>query len=166
MLVPCPSSQTLKREGLPAYTTSMGWIGFSNEKIQVLCRKAKGEGFTRFKVKVGQEVEDDVRRWVSKLSPCTCTCTCISLEFIIAQIATLRYICSFVPRLSPSKAAVIMVCTMLFVSAFTCCCNCDMQICPWAYRNKFKGGMSRLTHALRVRILTLNLPVDSEYVVA
>lgn len=56
------SHQTAKREGLPAYTTSVGWLGFSDEQIRVLCRRAKEEGFTRFKMKVGQKLEDDIRR--------------------------------------------------------------------------------------------------------
>jgi L-fuconate dehydratase len=46
----------------PAYTTSVGWFGFSDDKIRSLCRKAMSEGWTNFKLKVGGEPEDDLRR--------------------------------------------------------------------------------------------------------
>src|SRR6185295_14418921 len=50
------------RIGYPAYTTSVGWMGYSNEVIRAKCRAALDEGFTHFKVKVGGRPEDDVRR--------------------------------------------------------------------------------------------------------
>ena len=50
------------QNGYPAYTTSVGWLGYSDEKIKTLCQSAMKEGFNRFKVKVGQDVTDDVRR--------------------------------------------------------------------------------------------------------
>src|SRR5438093_6408371 len=37
--------------GYPAYTTSVGWMGYSDEKIRALCRQAIDEGFLHFKVK-------------------------------------------------------------------------------------------------------------------
>ncbi len=49
-------------DGYPAYTTSAGWIGYSDEKIRHLCREAIAEGWTHFKVKVGASVEDDRAR--------------------------------------------------------------------------------------------------------
>ncbi len=52
----------LESEGLPAYTTSVGWIGFSDEKISRLCDEALAEGWTHFKLKVGGAPEDDLRR--------------------------------------------------------------------------------------------------------
>jgi L-fuconate dehydratase len=52
----------LLRSGYPAYTTSVGWMGYSDEKIRALCRQAIGEGFVHFKVKVGGRPEDDRRR--------------------------------------------------------------------------------------------------------
>lgn len=52
----------LLRNGYPAYTTSVGWLGYSDEKIHDLCRKALDEGWTHFKVKVGGRPEDDLRR--------------------------------------------------------------------------------------------------------
>ena len=48
--------------GYPAYTTSVGWFGYSDEKIQELCREALADGWTHFKVKVGGRPEDDLRR--------------------------------------------------------------------------------------------------------
>ncbi|MDQ3930993.1 MAG: L-fuconate dehydratase [Chloroflexota bacterium] len=50
------------REGYPAYTTSTGWLGYSDEKIRRLCREALAEGWSYFKIKVGRSLEDDMRR--------------------------------------------------------------------------------------------------------
>jgi L-fuconate dehydratase len=52
----------LLREGYPAYTTSAGWIGYSDDKIRHLCREALTDGWTHFKVKVGATVDDDRSR--------------------------------------------------------------------------------------------------------
>jgi len=52
----------MRRDGFPAYTTSVGWLGYSDEKVRQLCRAAVGEGWTHFKMKVGASLEDDVRR--------------------------------------------------------------------------------------------------------
>jgi len=50
------------RDGYPAYTTSTGWLGYSDEKVRRLCREALAEGWTHFKIKVGRNLEDDIRR--------------------------------------------------------------------------------------------------------
>lgn len=52
----------LERDGYPAYTTSMGWLGYSDEKIARLCDEAVAAGLTRFKMKVGRDLPDDLRR--------------------------------------------------------------------------------------------------------
>lgn len=52
----------LLAEGYPAYTTSPGWLGYSDEKMQRLAREAVADGFRTIKLKVGMNVEDDVRR--------------------------------------------------------------------------------------------------------
>jgi L-fuconate dehydratase len=52
----------MRREGFPAYTTSAGWLGYSDEKIQHLAREAIAAGFTHLKLKVGMDVESDLRR--------------------------------------------------------------------------------------------------------
>jgi L-fuconate dehydratase len=52
----------LIRDGYPAYTTSVGWLGYDDDKIRRLCREALADGWTRFKLKVGADVEDDIRR--------------------------------------------------------------------------------------------------------
>ena len=52
----------LLRDGYPAYTTSVGWLGYDDAKIRRLCQEALAEGWTRFKLKVGADVEDDRRR--------------------------------------------------------------------------------------------------------
>jgi L-fuconate dehydratase len=50
------------RSGFPAYTTSAGWLGYSDEKLRALCREAVAGGWTHVKMKIGQRIEDDVRR--------------------------------------------------------------------------------------------------------
>nr|WP_293303353.1 L-fuconate dehydratase [Allomuricauda sp.] len=52
----------LLSSGYPAYTTSAGWLGYSDEKVRRLCREAKEEGFTHMKMKVGSDLQDDMRR--------------------------------------------------------------------------------------------------------
>jgi L-fuconate dehydratase len=52
----------LMENGYPAYNTSAGWLGYSDEKIRRLCREAKAEGFTHVKMKVGSDLQDDIRR--------------------------------------------------------------------------------------------------------
>ena len=52
----------LLKNGYPAYTTSAGWLGYSDEKIRRLCREAKKEGFSHIKMKVGSDLKDDIRR--------------------------------------------------------------------------------------------------------
>ena len=52
----------LETEGYPAYTTSAGWFGFSDEKIRRLCHEGLADGWTMFKLKVGGDAQDDLRR--------------------------------------------------------------------------------------------------------
>ncbi len=52
----------LEKNGYPAYTTSVGWFGFSDEKIKQLCRQGLADGWTHFKLKVGGVPADDLRR--------------------------------------------------------------------------------------------------------
>jgi L-fuconate dehydratase len=52
----------LEQHGYPAYTTSAGWIGFHDDKIRLLCREALAQGWTHFKLKVGGDPVDDLRR--------------------------------------------------------------------------------------------------------
>ncbi|MCG7573220.1 L-fuconate dehydratase [Phaeobacter sp. CNT1-3] len=53
---------SLQAEGYPCYTTSAGWLGYSDEKLRRLCREAKAAGFTHTKFKVGRDLADDIRR--------------------------------------------------------------------------------------------------------
>ncbi|MGA7669659.1 MAG: L-fuconate dehydratase, partial [Nitrolancea sp.] len=48
--------------GYPAYTTSAGWLGYDDEKLRRLCREGIASGWDIFKMKVGADIEDDVRR--------------------------------------------------------------------------------------------------------
>jgi len=52
----------MRRTGFPAYTTSAGWLGYSDEKLRALCREAVSQGWTHVKMKVGRDIEDDMRR--------------------------------------------------------------------------------------------------------
>ncbi|VXC68693.1 L-fuconate dehydratase [Sphingomonas sp. T1] len=53
---------TLKAEGFPCYTTSAGWLGYSDEKLYRLAREAVDAGFDHIKLKVGRDLDDDIRR--------------------------------------------------------------------------------------------------------
>src|SRR4030095_3540098 len=50
------------RTGYPAYITSAGWLGYPDEKIRELCRAGVRDGWTHFKIKVGADPGDDLRR--------------------------------------------------------------------------------------------------------
>ena len=52
----------LKADGFPAYTTSPGWLGYSDEKLVRLSKEAAAEGFSMIKLKVGGDLKDDRRR--------------------------------------------------------------------------------------------------------
>nr|XP_034185591.1 mitochondrial enolase superfamily member 1-like [Osmia lignaria] len=54
--------EILKKNGYPAYTTQVGWLGYSDSKVNELCNKFLNLGFTSFKTKVGQNLQDDMRR--------------------------------------------------------------------------------------------------------
>lgn len=52
----------LFEEGYPCYTTSPGWLGYSEEKLARLCQEAIDEGFNHIKLKCGADLEEDKRR--------------------------------------------------------------------------------------------------------
>jgi L-fuconate dehydratase len=49
-------------DGFPAYTTSAGWLGYSDERIRRLVREAVASGWSHFKMKVGRDLDEDLRR--------------------------------------------------------------------------------------------------------
>ncbi|MEV0798690.1 L-fuconate dehydratase [Kribbella sp. NPDC050281] len=53
---------TLRERGYPAYTTTPGWLGYDDDKLVRLCHEAVAEGFTQIKLKVGADLDDDIRR--------------------------------------------------------------------------------------------------------
>ena len=55
--------ERLLAEGYPAYTTTPGWLGYSDEKLARLCREAVDAGFGQVKLKVGADLADDIRRF-------------------------------------------------------------------------------------------------------
>jgi L-fuconate dehydratase len=52
----------MRRDGFPAYTTSVGWLGFTDEEVRRRARAAVEQGWTHVKMKVGGAPEDDARR--------------------------------------------------------------------------------------------------------
>ena len=52
----------LLERGYPAYTTSPGWLGYSDDKLTRLAKQAVADGFTQIKLKVGADLDDDIRR--------------------------------------------------------------------------------------------------------
>jgi len=52
----------LLEDGYPAYTTTPGWLGYSDAKLARLCREAVDAGYEQIKLKVGASLSDDVRR--------------------------------------------------------------------------------------------------------
>jgi L-fuconate dehydratase len=55
-------TEHLLAAGYPAYTTSPGWLGYSDEKLVRLAREAVADGFAQIKLKVGADLDDDLRR--------------------------------------------------------------------------------------------------------
>jgi L-fuconate dehydratase len=54
--------EELLKRGYPAYTTSPGWLGYPDAKLEALARQAVADGFRTIKLKVGEDLDDDVRR--------------------------------------------------------------------------------------------------------
>jgi L-fuconate dehydratase len=54
--------QQLRDEGYPSYTTSAGWLGYSDEALISKCADLKQRGWSHFKIKVGRDLQDDIRR--------------------------------------------------------------------------------------------------------
>jgi len=52
----------IARIGYPAYTTSVGWIGYAEADVRARCREAIAQGWSHFKIKVGADRADDRRR--------------------------------------------------------------------------------------------------------
>lgn len=92
----------LMEHGYPAYTTSPGWLGYPDEKLIRLARQAVAEGFRTIKIKVGMNVDDDVRR-------CVLARQAIGPEIAMAVDANQRWdvatAIQWINRLEPSKIA-------------------------------------------------------------
>jgi L-fuconate dehydratase len=54
--------QELLAQGYPCYTTSAGWLGYGDEKLRRLAQEAVDAGFSHIKLKVGRDLQDDIRR--------------------------------------------------------------------------------------------------------
>jgi len=74
----------LHADGYPAYTTSPGWLGYSDDRLAALAGGAVADGFTQIKIKVGGELADDIRR-------CRITRQVIGPDFRMALDANQRW---------------------------------------------------------------------------
>ena len=54
--------QDVIENGFPCYTTAAGWLGYSDDKMSDLTKKYLNQGWTHFKMKVGQDIERDISR--------------------------------------------------------------------------------------------------------
>jgi len=52
----------LEANGYPCYTTSAGWLGYGDDKLRRLVKEAIDAGFSHIKMKVGRDLQDDIRR--------------------------------------------------------------------------------------------------------
>jgi L-fuconate dehydratase len=52
----------LQISGYPCYTTSAGWLGYSDDKLRRLSQEAVAAGYRHVKLKVGADLADDRRR--------------------------------------------------------------------------------------------------------
>lgn len=52
----------LEHNGYPCYTTSAGWLGYGDDKLRALCQEAIDQGYSHVKLKVGHDLDDDIRR--------------------------------------------------------------------------------------------------------
>jgi L-fuconate dehydratase len=52
----------LTERGYPCYTTSAGWLGYSDDKLRRLCQEAVDAGYRHVKLKVGADLGEDIRR--------------------------------------------------------------------------------------------------------
>ncbi|MFP6641422.1 MAG: enolase C-terminal domain-like protein, partial [Myxococcota bacterium] len=52
----------MRTHGFPAYNTSVGWLGYEDDKLRALCQDAVAAGWNHVKMKVGRDLEDDIRR--------------------------------------------------------------------------------------------------------
>jgi len=52
----------MRASGYPTYTTAAGWLGYSDDKVRQLAREARAQGWTHFKMKLGRDLESDMRR--------------------------------------------------------------------------------------------------------
>jgi L-fuconate dehydratase len=55
-------TERLLEAGYPAYTTTPGWLGYADAKLARLCEEAVAAGYEQVKLKVGANLEDDIRR--------------------------------------------------------------------------------------------------------
>jgi L-alanine-DL-glutamate epimerase-like enolase superfamily enzyme len=54
--------ERIEASGYPCYTTSAGWLGYSDDKLRRLCEEAVAAGYKHVKLKVGADLADDIRR--------------------------------------------------------------------------------------------------------
>uniref|UniRef100_A0A8B9P3D8 Enolase superfamily member 1 n=1 Tax=Apteryx owenii TaxID=8824 RepID=A0A8B9P3D8_APTOW len=60
---PRGKEEQMLKHGYPAYTTSCAWLCSSDQLLKQLCTEALKEGWTKFKVKVGADLKDNIHRF-------------------------------------------------------------------------------------------------------
>lgn len=60
--IDCFAEMEMIKNGYPAYTTSIGWLGYEEKRVRQLCREAIKQGYEYFKIKVGQNIDEDKSR--------------------------------------------------------------------------------------------------------
>ncbi len=92
----------LREHGYPGYTTSAGWLGYSEEKMRHLCREALDEGWRHFKQKVGGDIEEDrarARILREEIGPeCTLMMDANQMWDVDEAIANMRKLAEFDPH--------------------------------------------------------------------
>jgi L-fuconate dehydratase len=83
--------QEMRRDGFPAYSTSVGWLGFSDDEVRRRCRAAVAGGWSHVKMKVGGDPAKDLATrggWRSRRAPTTSSATARSRAQSPPWIAT------------------------------------------------------------------------------
>ncbi|WP_353981601.1 L-fuconate dehydratase [Salinicola endophyticus] len=92
----------LREHGYPGYTTSAGWLGYSEEKMRKLCREALDEGWRHFKQKVGGDIEEDrarARILREEIGPeCTLMMDANQMWDVDEAVANMRRLAEFDPH--------------------------------------------------------------------
>lgn len=111
------------QNGYPLYITSIGWLGYTEEQISVLCKRALEAGFKRFKMKVGLDAEQDAKR----------------AALIRSEVGW------DVPLMMDANQVCVIVHIPYYLRASQCVCVCECA-CAAIVQNKLPGHPLRSTY--------------------